>query len=442
MLNGKIKLKGKIQLKVPIQEFFESASASGILLMMMAILALIIANSPISKYYFELLETHITIGVPYITLDKSLLHWINDGLMALFFLLVGMEIKRELVMGVLSDFKSAMLPIIAAFGGAVVPAIIYLILNSGTPYERGWGIPMATDIAFAVGVLMLLGSRIPMWAKIFLTALAVADDLMAVLIIAAFYTSEISMTALEIAAVAVLVLAFLNWKNINSIAIYILVGIVLWLAILKSGIHATIAGVILGILIPVKNTLDKKELINNAQKGVSLLREHFNDEKNESSGLKVSALNYLGDVVKNSESPLLRLEHKLQPWVAFLVVPLFAFANSGLILNVDTISVAFSSTLSWGIILGLFFGKQLGIFLPSVLILKYGNIDVKFNKQNVIIFYGLSILGGIGFTMSLFISGLAFDNPAFLENAKIGIIAVSLFNGLLGYFVLKYFVKE
>jgi len=192
----------------------------------------------------------------------------------------------------------------------------------------------------------------------------------------------------------------------------------------------------------VKNTLDKKELINNAQKGVSLLREHFNDEKNESSGLKVSALNYLGDVVKNSESPLLRLEHKLQPWVAFLVVPLFAFANSGLILNVDTISVAFSSTLSWGIILGLFFGKQLGIFLPSVLILKYGNIDVKFNKQNVIIFYGLSILGGIGFTMSLFISGLAFDNPAFLENAKIGIIAVSLFNGLLGYFVLKYFVKE
>lgn len=434
--------KIKPRLKLPIQEFFESESASGILLMSAAVLALIIANSPLSGYYFDLLNSHISIGLPFLTIDKSFLHWINDGLMAIFFLLVGMEIKREMIFGVLSSFKSAMLPVVAAFGGAITPAIIYLSLNSGTDLERGWGIPMATDIAFAVGVLMLLGSRIPMWAKIFLTALAVADDLFAVVVIAVFYTANINSIALLIAVISTLVLAFFNWRNFNSIALYLLVGTILWIAVLKSGIHATIAGVILGFMIPVKKSINREELINNTQNGLLLLKEYFGKDDKGTKGLKVSALNYLGDVIKNSESPLHRLEHRLHPWVAFMIMPLFAFANSGLELSTNIISDALSSTLSWGIVLGLFFGKQIGIFIPSLLLLKYGGIGINFTKNNIIIFYGLSILGGIGFTMSLFIASLAFDNVTYLENAKIGIIAVSLFNGLLGYFLLKYFVKE
>lgn len=429
------------QPKLPIQEFFESESASGILLIAAAVIALVLANSPLSQYYFTLLNSQITVTLPFIEIDKSLLHWINDGLMAIFFLLVGMEIKRELVHGELSGFKSAALPIIAAVGGAILPAIIYLSLNAGTAYERGWGIPMATDIAFAVGLLTLLGNRVPLWAKIFLTALAVVDDLLAVIVIAIFYTANINSIALMIAAISIVILAFLNSRKVNSLFLYLLMGIILWMAVLKSGVHATIAGVILGFMIPVKKTFLDDDLINNAERGLTLLKEFFksNDKKKE---LKEAALNYLGDVVKNSETPLHRLEHKLNGWVAFLIMPLFAFANSGLILSVDVISGAFSSTITWGIILGLFFGKQIGIFLPTILLIKFGRTNLKFEKKTIIIIYGLAILGGIGFTMSLFISSLAFQEAAYLENAKIGIIVVSLISGVCGYALLRIFCKE
>ncbi|MEW6702241.1 MAG: Na+/H+ antiporter NhaA [Bacteroidota bacterium] len=433
--------KIKIQVKLPIQEFFESESASGILLIAAAVIALILANSPLSQYYFTLLNMHITVALPFIEINKSLLHWINDGLMAIFFLLVGMEIKRELVHGELSGFKSAALPIIAAVGGAVIPAIIYLSLNAGTAYERGWGIPMATDIAFAVGLLTLLGNRVPLWAKIFLTALAVVDDFLAVIVIAIFYTVNISSIALMITAISIVILAFLNWRKVNSLVPYLLMGIILWAAVLKSGVHATIAGVILGFMIPIKKTFLDEELINNAEKSLSLLKELFvsNDKKKQ---LKEAALNYLGDVVKNSEAPLHRLEHKLHGWVAFLVMPVFAFANSGLVLNVDVISEAFSSTITWGIILGLFFGKQLGIFLPTILLIKFGRTNLRFEKRTIITIYGLAILGGIGFTMSLFISSLAFKEAAYIENAKIGIIVASLISGICGYALLRIFCKE
>jgi Na+:H+ antiporter, NhaA family len=427
--------------KSVIQEFFDSESASGILLMAAAVLALIIANSPLSSYYFNVLNSYITVGLPFVEINKPLILWINDGLMAIFFLLVGMEIKRELVKGELSNFKSAMLPIVAAIGGAVVPAIIYLSMNSNTEYEPGWGIPMATDIAFAVGVLTLLGSRIPLWAKVFLTALAVVDDLLAVLVIAVFYTADISTSALLIAAISLGVLAFLNWKNVNSLVPYLLVGLVLWTAVLKSGVHATVAGVLLGFLIPVSRKIKDAELINDAEKGVGLLKKSSTGNHDHHDD-KASALNYLQDVIKNFESPLHRLEHKLHGWVAFAIMPIFAFANSGLALNTDVIGSAVSSTGTWGIILGLFFGKQIGIFLPALLLIKYTETNIKPTKNNILTFYGIAILGGIGFTMSLFIAGLAFPNSANLENAKIGIIVVSLICGAFGYTVLKMFTKK
>ncbi len=430
------------QPKLPIQEFFESESASGILLMIAAIIALIIANSPLSQYYFSFLNAHISVGLPFVKIDKPLLLWINDGLMAIFFLLVGMEIKRELFYGELSSFKSAVLPFVAAFGGAVMPAFIYLYFNAGTPYERGWGIPMATDIAFAVGVLTILGSRIPLWAKIFLTALAVVDDLLAVIVIAVFYTAEINSTALLIAALSIALLSLLNWRNVFSLVPYLLVGIVLWAAVLKSGVHATIAGVILGFMIPVKRSENGNEIISFAEKSVLMLKEYFGSTSKEKKELKETALNYLSDVVTNSESPLHRLEHKLHSWVAFAIMPIFAFANAGLVLNLDVLSSAFSSTITWGIILGLFFGKQIGIFVPTALLIKFGLTDLKFEKKTLLTLYGLSVVAGIGFTMSLFIASLSFADASFLENAKIGIIVISLVSGILGFIVLRFFLRS
>lgn len=428
--------------RLPIQEFLESESTSGILLIAAAVIALIIANSPLSNYYFEFFHTPIKISFSFLTIDKSIHHWVNDGLMALFFLLVGMEIKRELVHGELSNFKFALLPIIAACGGAIVPAIIYLMLNGGTPSEPGWGIPMATDIAFAVGVLALLGKRIPLWAKIFLTALAVVDDLLAVLVIAIFYTANLNNIALFIACGIILILVFFNWNKVKSLPLYIIFGVLLWIAVLKSGVHATIAGVILGLIIPVKSFVDKEKLVNNARKGVQFLEDSFSADEGERDVKKTSALNYLRFVITSSESPLHRLEHKLNNWVAFLIMPLFAFANSGLVLSPEVISQAFSSTITWGIILGLFFGKQVGIFLSSLILIAFRLTSLKPTKKTLIIIYGMSIVAGIGFTMSLFISNLAFKDNTLLEYSKIGIISVSLVCGVFGYLLLKVFTEK
>ncbi|MFA5805311.1 MAG: Na+/H+ antiporter NhaA [Melioribacteraceae bacterium] len=428
--------------KLPIQEFFESESTSGILLIIAAVIALIVANSSLSSYYFDLLHANINIQLPFITFDKTFHHWVNDGLMTVFFLLVGMEIKRELVHGELSSFKSALLPIVAAFGGAILPAIIYLSLNKGTPYESGWGIPMATDIAFAVGVLTLLGPRVPLWAKIFLTAVAVVDDIIAVLVIAVFYTAELNTTALLVSAFAILVLIFMNWKKVNSIPIYILIGIILWAAVLKSGIHATIAGVLLGFIIPVRTVIKKDELLDDAWKGVRYLEESFSSSETETGIKKASALNYLSDVIINSESPLHRLEHKLNNWVAYFIMPVFAFTNSGLVLSTEVISTAGSSTITWGIILGLFFGKQIGIFLSTFILIFLGVTNLKVDKKTIVMLYGISVISGIGFTMSLFISNMAFTENADLENAKIGIIIVSLVCGMLGYLLIRLFTRK
>ena len=374
--------------------------------------------------------------------DLSIHHWINDGLMAIFFLVIGLEIKRELVSGELSNFRSAILPIAAAIGGAVVPAAIFLLFNSGSEFENGWGITMATDIAFAVGILTILGSRIPLWAKVFLSALAVVDDLIAVLVIAVFYTADINLTALLVAGLCLLGLGILNWRNVTALAPYLFVGLILWFAILISGVHATIAGVLLGFMIPIIKPVKDKTLVEKAEKGVSLFKRSFDEGIGlEGKELKAKALNFLEDIIVKAESPLHRLEHKLHGFSAFFIVPIFAFANAGVVFNSEVLEEAFSSPLTYGIVLGLFLGKQIGVFGAAWILTKFGFTNLTQNKETWSIVYGISLLSGIGFTMSLFVSGLAFTDADIIEQSKIGILTASLMAGLLGYFILKTFTK-
>ena len=374
--------------------------------------------------------------------DMSIHHWINDGLMAIFFLVIGLEIKRELVSGELSNFRSAILPIVAAIGGAIVPAGIFLLFNSNNEFQDGWGITMATDIAFAVGILTILGSRIPLWAKVFLSALAVVDDLIAVLVIAIFYTADINLTALLVAGLSLLGLGVLNWRNVTTLAPYLFIGLILWFAILTSGVHATIAGVLLGFLIPIIKPVKVKALVDKAEKGVSLFKRSFDENiGTEGKELKAKALNYLEDIIVKAESPLHRLEHKLHRFSSFIIVPIFAFANAGVVFNGEVLAEAFSSPLTYGIILGLFLGKQIGVFGAAWILTKFSLTNLKQDKETWSIVYGISLLAGIGFTMSLFVSGLAFTDADIIEQSKIGILSASLIAGLLGYFILKTFTK-
>ncbi|MDX1673093.1 MAG: Na+/H+ antiporter NhaA [Balneolaceae bacterium] len=428
----------KLNPVTPIQEFIKTESSSGIVLLTTTILALVIANSPWAPAYFILLESHLTVAVPGLIIDKPLLLWINDGLMAIFFLLIGLEVKRELKYGELSDFKSALMPFAAAFGGALVPGLIFYYFNAGTAFADGWAIAIATDIAFAIGILTLLGSRVPVWAKVFLTAVAVVDDLLAIMVIAVFYTASIKMAALWIAAACVALLIAMNQLGVRRLGLYIIVGLVLWVAVLKSGVHATIAGVVLGLCIPATRRKSLEAILEHAETAVELFRNSLKGEEGEE---RETALNYMDEVVEESESPLHRLEHDLHPWVAYVVIPIFAFANAGVAINGELVSDAFASTLTWGIIAGLFVGKQLGIFLSAYAMKLLGLSTFPEREETWKIVYGLACLSGIGFTMSLFIGGLSFDTVAYLEFSKIGIIVGSLISGILGYTILRRVLK-
>lgn len=423
----------------PLQEFIKTESFSGILLLISAVLALIVANSPLSDWYIQLFQAKLTVGFEAGNISKPLILWINDGLMAIFFLLIGLEIKREIKYGELSTMQSALLPIIAAFGGAIVPGLIFFGFNAGTEFMDGWAIAIATDIAFALGILALLGSRVPVWAKVFLTAVAVVDDLIAVVVIALFYTSKISLIALAVSGAAILLLLIMNWANIRSIALYLFVGLILWVAVLKSGVHATIAGVVLGFMIPATPHKNRVGLLDKIEKGVDLLRKAYktSDDKEDEE----TALYYIEDGVEKLESPLHKLEHKLHPWVAYFIMPVFAFANAGVALSAEQTAVAFSSTLTLGIIFGLFLGKQVGIMLSVWISSKLGIIKLPDSDKVWTIFYGIACLTGVGFTMSLFIGGLAFTDPQFIEYSKVGIFVGSLLSGLLGYFFLRSKLK-
>ena len=373
------------------KHFSESGTASGIILFICLIVSLIIANSGLSEAFSNLLETSLGFENDAIHLNYSVAAWINDGLMAIFFLLVGLEIKRELVEGELSTPKKAMLPILAAFGGAVVPALIYAALNSGTPTAAGWGIPMATDIAFALAVITMLGNRVPPSLKIFLAALAIADDLMAILVIAIFYSSDIDMTNLMIAGGIFLVMLAFNKFRIMSIAFYLIPGIFLWYFIHHSGIHATIAGVLTALTLPT--TPDA------------------------------------------TESPLEKLEHALVKPVNFLIIPLFALANTNITFE-PGMADGLASSLGLGIILGLVLGKPVGIVLVSWLSvkLKICKLPYRSNWKHLL---GAGLLGGIGFTMSIFIALLSFSSDALVAESKFAVLAASLASGVFGYFLLR-----
>ncbi|MCU6668056.1 Na+/H+ antiporter NhaA [Enterobacteriaceae bacterium H4N4] len=378
-----------------LHRFFKSEASGGIILILAAAFAMLLANLGTTRdLYHAFLETPVELRVGVLEINKNMLLWINDALMAVFFLLVGLEVKRELVQGSLASRQRAAFPVIAAIGGMVVPALLYLAFNYQDPVARhGWAIPAATDIAFALGVLALLGNRVPMALKIFLMALAIIDDLGAIVIIALFYTSELSVLSLGVAAAAIAMLAILNMCNVRRIGIYVLVGVILWTAVLKSGVHATLAGVIIGFFVPLKP--------------------------------------------QDGKSPAKQLEHVLHPWVAYMILPLFAFANAGVSLEGVTLE-GLTSMLPLGIIAGLFIGKPLGISLFCWLALKFKLASLPHGTTWRQIM-AVGVLCGIGFTMSIFISTLAFGPhaPELIVWAKLGILTGSLLAAVIGYTLLK-----
>lgn len=424
------------RLTAPIQEFLDQEASGGILLIIATIIALVWANSPFADSYHHLWHTYLTISLGGLALNYSIHHWINDGLMVIFFFVVGLEIKRELLVGELSSVKKAALPIAAALGGMIFPALIYTIINAGGEGTSGWGIPMATDIAFVVGILALLGKRVPLALKIFILALAIVDDLGAVLVIAIFYTSDISFTSLYIATGLIVLLIAMNKLGVRNLLIYIFVGIGLWLAFLKSGVHATVAGVLLAFTIPVSSRINTIKFKNETE---SLLQDFDNAGEHGDNVLTNSErLTIIDQIENNCEkilTPLQRFEHGLHPWVSFFIMPVFALANAGV-----TIGSGFGSSLtnpvSIGIILGLFLGKQIGIFSFSYLAvkLKFASEPEGVSWKKI---YAAAILSGIGFTMSLFIANLAFTSPELLDTAKVGVLSGSLISGIIGFIILK-----
>ena len=386
-------------LSKPFKWFFQLEAASGLVLLIAAIIALVISNSNLSELYFTTLEQYLFIGVNNFGLKLSVHHWINDLLMAIFFFFVTLEIKREFIQGELSNLKKALLPIIGAVGGMVIPALVYVLINLGNSETlNGWAIPSATDIAFSLGILSLLGSRVPISLKIFLTALAIIDDLGAILIIAFFYSGDLSISYLSLILISYILLLVLNKFGIKKFIPYLIIGSFMWFFTYKSGIHATIAGVLLASTIP-----------------------HRAKEKDFSL--------------------LIKLEHAISPYVAFIIMPIFAFANAG----VNLTGLSFSSLLApvpLGILLGLFVGKQVGVMVISYLAVKLGAAQMP-DKSNWLSLYGVSILTGIGFTMSLFVGNLAFvENTQYMDGVKIGVLSGSLLSTIFGYFILLYASKK
>lgn len=382
-----------------IKAFFEFEAAGGIVLALAAIAAMIIANSPLNVWYEGFIHAPVAIQIGEFAIAKDAHHWINDGLMAVFFFLVGLELKREVLIGELSNVKQIILPAGAALGGMIMPAIVYLLFNYNEPeFWKGWAIPAATDIAFALGILSLLGNRVPNSLKVFLVSIAIFDDIGAILIIALFYTSELSLESLAVAGLCLPFLYVLNRRNVTNITPYLLIGLIMWIAVLKSGIHATLAGVVLALFIPMFDRTDP---------------EH---------------------------SPLEELEHDLHNTVAFGILPIFAFANSGISLEGAGFAELFHS-VPLGIAAGLFIGKQLGVMIMCWLIFKLG-ISTMPKGMDYKQVYGAALLCGVGFTMSLFIGGLAFAGDTTMFDERLGIIMGSIVSGIAGYIMLKMSLKD
>ena len=386
-------------LSKPFKWFFQLEAASGLVLLIAAIIALVISNSSLSNLYFDTLNQYLFIGINDFGLKLSVHHWINDLLMAIFFFFVTLEIKREFIQGELSNLKKALLPIIGAVGGMVVPALVYFFINLGNSETlNGWAIPSATDIAFSLGILSLLGSRVPISLKVFLTALAIIDDLGAILIIAFFYSGDLSISYLSLILISYILLLTLNKFGVKKFIPYLIIGAFMWFFTYKSGIHATIAGVLLASTIP--HRIKEKDF-----------------------------------------SLLIKLEHAISPYVAFMIMPIFAFANAGVSLEGLSLT-SLLEPVPLGILLGLFVGKQVGVMVVSFIAVKFGVAQMP-DKSSWLSLYGVSILTGVGFTMSLFVGNLAFaENIQYIDGVKIGVLAGSLLSTVFGYFILLYASKK
>lgn len=419
--------------------FFRMEAAGGIALMVCTIIALVWANSPWAAAYDELWRTRLTVGVGDWVLSKPALLWINDGLMAIFFFLVGLEIKRELLVGGLSTPSRTIMPVAAAVGGMIVPALIFFGLNTGHDSIVGWGIPMATDIAFALGIMSLLGNRVPVGLKIFLTAVAIVDDIGAILVIAVFYTATLNLTALCVGLAALSLMAVFNlrWRIRRSIP-YLILGVVVWFAFLLSGIHATIAGVLAAMTIPAGTRMNCAAFVAELREAAEVFEMAITPGKtvltNREQQMALHAVEHAYDA---ASTPLQNIEHALHPWVSFFIMPVFALANAGVALDADVFRHLFSP-VALGVFLGLVAGKQIGVTGACWLVNRLGLAEFP-DRTTLLHLWGAACLAGVGFTMSIFIGNLAFDEGSSLVAlAKVAILFASLVSGLLGYLVLRY----
>ncbi len=430
------------RVSTPFEHFLHAQTTTGLILMFMTVLALILANTPLTEAYAGFFHTKVDFAVGSWHLEHTIHHWINDGLMAIFFFIIGLEIKREISVGELSSIKVAMLPILSAIGGMILPALIYLMINSGEDGAVGWGIPMATDIAFAISALVLLGNRVSPALVTFLVALAIVDDLGAVIVIAIFYTEEIRLFALGLAGLSFVIMIIFNRIGIHMILPYFIVGLFMWFFMLESGVHATIAGVIAAMAIP---STPKQTPLDFTMSARNLLDEYDNypvATDNVMHEKQKAILLNIKDKIDAVGTPAARLEHDLHLPVALIVIPLFALANAGISIDFSTVSDTLNTPVSLGIIFGLIFGKVIGIAGVAWLAVKFGIAKLpQGSSMNQI--FGVAFLGGIGFTMSIFVADLAFlGNEDLIFQAKVGILMASLFSGLFGFFWLKYVAKR
>ena len=419
----------------PFREFARVQAAGGIVLIGATVIALVWSNSPWSDSYKGLWQTAVSIGVGEHALTLPIVLWVNDLAMALFFLLVGVEIKREILVGQLATARKAALPIVAAAGGMAVPGIVYVVVNIRHDTLHGWGVPVATDIAFALGVLTLLGPRVPVSLKVLLASLAIADDIGALVVIAVFYTEQLKLTYLLGAAGIIGFLAILNRLGFRHPAVFMLLGLPLWFMVHESGVHATIAGVALAMAIPARATIDAHQFLAEGRRSLTAVeREVSESDLIMTNARLLGAVHAVDSACSQVETPLQRVEHALHPWVAFLIIPVFALANAGLTIGASAGS-SIVSPVSLGIVLGLVLGKPIGITLASWLAVRLGlaSLPSGVTWRQLL---GAGCLGGIGFTMSLFIAHLAFESPVYIHQAKIGVLAASVIAGVLGWCVL------
>ena len=427
-------------IKKSLNQFIYLETSSSIILFAATVSALILANSPIGDSFLSFWQNDVSVTLPGFELSKPLLKWINDGLMAIFFFLIGLELKREIITGELSQLKNASLPFFAAIGGMVIPALLFATLNKGNAGSHGWGIPMAADIAFTLGILKLLGNRVPSGLKIFLMAFAIIDDLGAVLVIAFFYSSNLIWINIIIGLVIVLVLFLISKFGYYSKYLFFIAGVIVWILFLKSGIHSTIAGVLLALTIPLKrktNTLsfykNGNDILNDFQKECKT-----QGEKTVLTKKQLAALDELDELTEKTAPPLQYLEHRLHGWVSYLIMPVFALANAGVVFSFsgDT-----NLALSMNIAISMIVGNFIGIFMFSWLSIKFKLAEL---PQNVSFkqLAGISILGGLGFTMSLFINGLAFTDSVLINSAKMGILLGSVIAGVLGFIIIRLTLKK